>query len=53
MDVPREEFERIARVIVSETSPVGIDAKQTHVMILYALERLDRRLEVIERKLSG
>ena len=46
------DFERIAAQIVSEDSPVGIDAKKTHVMILLALERLEKRLAKIEQQLA-
>ncbi|MEM1177753.1 MAG: hypothetical protein AAGM22_05380 [Acidobacteriota bacterium] len=47
------DFARIAAEIASDQSPVGIDAKKTHVMILLALERLDSRLAKIERQLAG
>ncbi len=36
------DFERIAAEISSDDSPVGIDAKKTHVMILAKLESLER-----------
>ncbi len=47
------DFERIAAEIASDDSPVGIDAKKTHVMILSKLEGLERRLERIEEHLAG
>jgi hypothetical protein len=47
------DFERIAATITKEDSPVGIDAKKTHVMILLALERLEQRLDKIEHSLKG
>jgi len=48
--VPTEEYEEIARSLSSAESPVGIDAKHTHVMILHALERIERRLSELERR---
>ena len=38
----------IERQIASDDSPVGIDAKKTHVMILRMLERIEARLDRIE-----
>ncbi len=46
------DFERIAAEIASDDSPVGIDAKKTHVMILAKLESLERRLTRIEEQLA-
>ena len=47
------EFERIEAEIASDDSPVGIDAKKTHVMILAKLEGLERRLARIEEQLAA
>jgi len=52
-DIPREEYERIERMIASADSPVGIDAKKTHVLILHKLIQLERRLEALERSSNG
>ncbi len=46
-----EEIERIEAVIGSDTSPVGIDAKKTHVIIIQKLEQIERRLSILEEKL--
>jgi hypothetical protein len=48
MDVPRDDYDRIAAEIASEASPVGIDAKKTHVMILYKLMEIEKRLAKLE-----
>ena len=48
MKVPDDVYERLAREIESDESPVGIDAKHTHVIILHMLMDMDRRLERIE-----
>jgi hypothetical protein len=51
--VPAAEYERISRMIESESSPVGIDARRTHIIILHRLAQIERRLESIERRLDG
>lgn len=45
-----KDYRRIAREIASDASPVGIDAKKTHVMILYKLEEIERRLSALEAR---
>ena len=43
----------IEEEIASDQSPVGIDAKKTHVMILLMLERIEARLERLEARVGG
>ena len=45
-------YEGIAKIIHSDTSPVGIDAKKTHILILEKLLAIEERLKNIERQLS-
>jgi len=52
MDVPRKRYDEIEREIQSSDSPVGIDAKKTHVIILHKLIEIERRLTALERKLG-
>lgn len=52
MKVPDDVYERLAREIESDESPVGIDAKKTHVIILHMLMEMERRLERIEEALG-
>lgn len=52
IDVPAEDYEELERAIADPSSPVGIDAKRTHVLILYKLRELERRLDSIERRLE-
>ncbi|HXV74739.1 MAG TPA: hypothetical protein VD788_00340 [Candidatus Polarisedimenticolaceae bacterium] len=52
MEVPRERYREIERVIASEESPVGIDAKKTHVIIIHKLTEIERRLAELERKIG-
>ena len=50
--IPPETERAITREIASDASPVGIDAKKTHVLILHLLIQLERRLAAIERRLD-
>ena len=47
------EAERIEELIASEASPVGIDAKKTHVLIIQKLLEIERRLDRIESRLEA
>jgi len=51
-EVKKEVYEEIAKVIHSDKSPVGIDAKKTHIIILNKLQEITERLERIEKKLE-
>ena len=50
--IPREEYEEIERLIASDESPVGIDAKKTHILILHKLAEISERLERLEKAAS-
>lgn len=52
LEIDKETFVAIAKAIHSETSPVGIDAKKTHVIILEKLLQIEKRLQAIEEKLA-
>lgn len=47
----KELFDQIAKLIQSDNSPVGIDAKKTHVLILGKLEELQKELSEIKSML--
>ena len=49
IDIPADIYADIADVICSEASPVGIDAKKTHIIILHKLIEIERRLARLER----
>ena len=51
-DIEKEVYDEIAKVIHSDKSPVGIDAKKTHILILNKLQEITERLECIEKKLD-
>jgi hypothetical protein len=50
--IPKEEYEKIEQMIASDESVVGIDAKKTHILILYKLMQLEERLDRIEKKMK-
>ena len=52
MKIPHDAYRAIEQEIASDQSPVGIDAKKTHVIILHRLERIEARLAEIEAALS-
>ena len=49
-EIPKEEFEAIEKLISSEESVVGIDAKKTHIIIIHKLMEIERRLKTLEEK---
>lgn len=53
LDLPTDEYDALARAIASDTSPVGIDAKTTHVVILHLLLDLQERLARLEARLDA
>ena len=52
-EIEKSTYDEIAKVIHSDASPVGIDAKKTHILILNKLQELSERLERIEQQMSG
>lgn len=52
MEINREEYDRIAAEIHDENSPVGIDAKKTHILILHLLNEIRQRLDRIEKRVN-
>lgn len=53
IEIEKDEYDKIAAIIHSDSSPVGIDAKKTHILILSKLQELSDRLEKIEKKLES
>ena len=45
MDVPQDIYEKPKKHITRDESPVGIDAKKTHIMILYKLMEIEKKLD--------
>ncbi len=52
MQVPEDTYRRLADAISSDSSPVGIDAKHTHILILHQLEQIQQQLERLEQRLA-
>lgn len=44
------DYDRIESEIACDSSPVGIDAKKTHVLILAKLEAIEHRLDSLEKR---
>ncbi len=49
LEVENEKKAEIEKVITSEDSPVGIDAKKTHVIIINKLVEIEKRLIALEK----
>ena len=52
MKIDPELYDKIAKEIHSDTSPVGIDAKKTHILILQMLMEITERLDRLEHRLD-
>ena len=51
-EIKKETYDEIAKVIESDNSPVGIDAKKTHIIILKMLSEMNERLRNMEGKIN-
>ena len=49
MNIPKETVLAIEREIASDLSPVGIDAKKTHIIIINKLVEIEKRLDNLEK----
>ncbi len=49
LEVDDDKKEQIEKVISSDDSPVGIDAKKTHIIIINKLVEIEKRLEKLEK----
>ncbi len=50
MKLDQETYQEISQLISSDASPVGIDAKTTHIFIIQKLLQIEKRLEAIESR---
>ena len=48
-EVSASDYAEIEALITSDASPVGIDAKKTHIIIINKLLQIEQRLEKLER----
>ncbi len=51
-EIPTSDYREIEELIACDESPVGIDAKKTHIIIIQKLLRIEARLEKLERLLG-
>ena len=51
--VGTSEYGEIEELIASEDSPVGIDAKKTHIIIIHKLMQIEERLAKLEHLVAG
>ena len=52
-EVGTSDYGEIEELIASEDSPVGIDAKKTHVIIIHKLLQIEERLATLERLIAS
>ena len=48
MDIDEQTYQEIEQLISSDESPVGIDAKKTHIIIIHKLIQIEKRLDALE-----
>lgn len=53
MKIDEKTYNEIAEQIHSDESPVGIDAKKTHILILHKLTQIEKRLDELENRLNN
>jgi len=51
--IDQNTYDEIAKVIHSDSSPVGIDAKKTHILILKMLTDIKQRLDKLEEEIKS
>ncbi len=49
LEVDNDRKAEIEKVITSDDSPVGIDAKKTHIIIINKLVEIEKRLTELEK----
>lgn len=52
-EINEADYRTLESLIASDQSPVGIDAKKTHVLILYKLGQIEKRLARLEEGSSN
>lgn len=51
-EIDETTYNKIADVIHSDKSPVGIDAKKTHILILKQLLDLNKKIETLQQEVN-
>ena len=52
-EVPASDYGDIEELITSDDSPVGIDARKTHIIIIHELLQIEEWIERLERPVAG
>lgn len=52
LNISEEDYKAIQTMIESTESPVGIDAKKTHILILKKLVEIEDRLARLEKQME-
>lgn len=52
-EIDSKAYHEIAKLIHSDESPVGIDAKKTHILILSQLKELNNRIDRLEQHIMN
>jgi len=53
IEIPPSTYAELEELIASAASPVGIDAKKTHIIILHKLVQIEERLGRLEVGAAG
>ena len=53
IEIPPSTYAELEELIGSADSPVGIDAKKTHIIILHKLAQIEERLGRLEAATAG
>ena len=53
MKIDDKAYAELEALIGSDASPVGIDAKKTHILILHKLNGIEARLTELEKRLAS
>ena len=53
MTIDKDTYAKIEAEIHDDNSPVGIDAKKTHILILHRLEQMQQQLDRIEKRVNA
>jgi len=52
MNIDQHTYDEIEAMITSDDSPVGIDAKKTHIYIIHKLHQIEKRLDEMDKKIE-
>ncbi len=53
LEIPPSTYAELEELITSADSPVGIDAKKTHIIILHKLVQIEERLARLQAAAAG